>query len=54
MMKVAMNENVPVNEGPQHFIGSMKGTMKIVGDIVAPVDVMWSAEAEESKIAISD
>jgi hypothetical protein len=44
MMKVVMSENVPVNERPESFIGSMKGTLEIVGDIVAPIDVKWDAE----------
>lgn len=26
------------------FIGSMKGPMEIVGDIVSPIDVRWEAD----------
>jgi hypothetical protein len=26
------------------FIGSMKGTMEIIGDIVSPIDVEWEAD----------
>ena len=37
---------VPVDEHPESFIGSMKGTMEILGDIVAPIDVEWEADAE--------
>jgi prevent-host-death family protein len=37
---------VPVGEGAESFIGSMKGTMEILGDIVAPIDVEWEADAE--------
>ena len=37
---------VPVNERQESFIGSMKGTMEIVGDIVAPIGVTWAADAE--------
>ena len=37
---------VPVNERPPTFIGSMKGTMEILGDIVSPIDVKWEADAE--------
>ncbi len=37
---------VPVNESAESFIGSMKGTMEILGDIVAPIDVEWEADAE--------
>ena len=36
---------VPLDEHPESFIGSMKGTMEIIGDIVAPVDVTWEADA---------
>jgi prevent-host-death family protein len=35
---------VPINDSPSSFIGSMKGTMEIVGDIVAPLDVQWEAD----------
>jgi hypothetical protein len=44
MMKVVMNENVPVNEHPESLVGSRKGTMEIIGDIVSPIDVKWDAE----------
>jgi prevent-host-death family protein len=37
---------VPVDARSESFIGSMKGTMEIVGDIVAPIDVKWDADAE--------
>jgi prevent-host-death family protein len=37
---------VPMDRRPETFIGSMKGTMEIVGDIVAPIDVKWEADAE--------
>jgi prevent-host-death family protein len=33
---------VPVLDHPASFIGSMKGTMEIVGDIVSPIDVRWN------------
>jgi antitoxin (DNA-binding transcriptional repressor) of toxin-antitoxin stability system len=35
-----------VSDCPTSFIGSMKGTMKILGDIVSPLDVKWEADAE--------
>jgi prevent-host-death family protein len=35
---------VPINDSPASFIGSMKGTMEIIGDIVAPIDVQWEAD----------
>jgi prevent-host-death family protein len=37
---------VPLDEHAESFIGSMKGTMEIVGDIVSPMDVKWEADAE--------
>jgi prevent-host-death family protein len=37
---------VPADERPAGFIGSMKGTMEITGDIVSPVDVQWEADAK--------
>jgi len=33
----------PVSPGPRSLFGYMKGTMKIVGDIVSPVGGDWSA-----------
>ena len=45
MLKVVMSKNVPVNEHPESFIGSMQGTMEIVGDIIAPINVKWEAES---------
>jgi prevent-host-death family protein len=37
---------VPMDERPAGFIGSMKGTMEIVGDILSPIDVNWEADGE--------
>jgi prevent-host-death family protein len=37
---------VPLDERPESFVGSMKGTMEIIGDIVSPIDVTWEADAE--------
>jgi prevent-host-death family protein len=37
---------VPVDSRSGGFIGSMKGTMEIVGDILAPIDVKWDADGE--------
>ena len=36
---------VPLDEQPESFIGSMKGTMEITGDIISPIDVAWEADA---------
>jgi prevent-host-death family protein len=37
---------VPLDEHHESFIGSMQGTMEIIGDIVSPLDVKWEADAE--------
>ena len=38
---------VPVKEErSESFIGSMQGTMEIVGDIISPIDEKWDADAE--------
>jgi prevent-host-death family protein len=37
---------VPVDQRPSSFLGSMKGTMEILGDIVSPLEVKWEADAE--------
>lgn len=37
---------VPVTERSSAFIGSMKGSMEIIGDIVEPIDVQWEADGE--------
>jgi len=36
---------VPVEDEPSDFFGCMKGTVRIVGDIVSPIDVEWEANA---------
>jgi prevent-host-death family protein len=36
---------VPVEDEPADFFGCMKGTVRIVGDIVSPIDVDWEANA---------
>jgi prevent-host-death family protein len=37
---------VPLDEHAESFIGSMEGTMEIVGDIVAPIGVSWEADGQ--------
>jgi prevent-host-death family protein len=37
---------VPVTERSARFIGSMRGTMDILGDIVSPIDVKWEADSD--------
>jgi len=39
---------VPVEERSASFIGSMKGTMEILGDVISPIDVKWEAESDSS------
>ncbi len=41
-----MGDEIHVNES-ESFIGSMKGTMEIIGDIVASIDVTWEADGAE-------
>lgn len=35
----------PVEEKPPSLYGALKGTVKIEGDIVAPIDAVWEAES---------
>lgn len=42
----AVAKLVPVGDHAESFIGSMKGSMDILGDIVAPLDVVWEADAK--------
>ncbi len=38
---------VPVkNVRSESFIGSMHGTMEIMGDIISPIEEKWDADAE--------
>jgi prevent-host-death family protein len=37
---------IPVTERSASFVGSMKGSMEILGDILAPIDVEWEANGE--------
>jgi antitoxin (DNA-binding transcriptional repressor) of toxin-antitoxin stability system len=37
---------VPVTQCSASFIGSMRGTMDILGDIVSPIDVKWEADSD--------
>jgi prevent-host-death family protein len=38
---------VPIDEAPIDLFGYMAGTIKIVGDIISPIDdVEWSADEE--------
>ncbi len=35
---------VPIEEESSQLFGKMKGTVHIVGDIVAPIDEVWDAD----------
>jgi prevent-host-death family protein len=35
---------VPVDEAEPQLFGRMRGTVKIVGDIISPIDVVWEAD----------
>ena len=35
---------VPIEEGPIDLYGALKGSVKIKGDIIAPIDERWDAE----------
>ena len=35
---------VPFDEEPKELFGCLKGTLKMSGDIVEPLDVKWEAE----------
>ncbi|MGH8201738.1 MAG: type II toxin-antitoxin system Phd/YefM family antitoxin [Steroidobacteraceae bacterium] len=35
----------PVSTEPESLFGYMKDTLKITGDVIAPIDVDWSAES---------
>ncbi len=37
---------VPINEEPIDIFGRMAGTIKICGDIIGPLDVEWTGDAE--------
>ncbi len=36
---------VPFEEQPLSLYGALKGTVKIKGDIIAPIDEKWDAES---------
>jgi len=36
---------VPAESEPADFFGCMKGSIRITGDILAPIDVDWDANA---------
>lgn len=36
---------VPIDGEATNFYGCMKGSVKIVGDIISPIDIEWDANA---------
>lgn len=36
---------VPIEEQPANLYGALKGTVKIKGDIIAPIDEKWDVES---------
>lgn len=45
-------EIVPFVEKPKSIIGALKGSIKIIGDIEAPIDVEWEALKESNSFSI--
>ena len=41
---------VPYRERPKSLFGLDRGRMKIVGDIISPIDVEWEAEANPDRV----
>ncbi len=41
---------VPYREAPRSLFGAGRDRMKIVGDIISPVDVEWEAEANPDRV----
>ena len=41
---------LPYREKPKTFFGADRGRIKIVGDIISPIDVEWEAEANPDRV----
>ena len=41
---------VPYRQRPRSFFGADRGRMKILGDIISPIDVEWEAEADPDRV----
>ena len=41
---------VPYRDPPRSLFGAGRGRMKIVGDIIGPVDVEWEAETNPDRV----
>jgi prevent-host-death family protein len=35
---------LPVDQQPPHIFGRMKGSVQILGDLIAPIDEKWSVD----------
>jgi len=40
---------VPADERPKTLLGAMKGRVKILGDIISPIDVKWEAQGDRPR-----
>ena len=40
----------PYRKKPKSFFGADKGRMKIIGDIISPIDVEWEAETNPNRV----
>ena len=41
---------IPYRRKPKSFFGADKGRMKIIGDIISPIDVEWEAETNPNRV----
>ncbi len=41
---------VPYRAKPKEWFGADRGRMKIVGDIISPIDVEWEAETNPDRV----
>ena len=41
---------IPYRGKPKSFFGADKGRMKIIGDIISPIDVEWEAETNPDRV----
>ena len=40
---VPITQLIPARQSPETLFGSMKGTFKIMGDIISPIDTQWDS-----------
>ena len=40
----------PYRERPQSWFGRDKGKLRILGDIISPIDVKWEAESDPDRV----